>query len=236
MKFIVDLGTVAAAWQDATLRDLPCRRIEADEIHSFCYARRKNVPPERAGQFGYGDVWTWVAIDPETKLVVSWLLGDREAGVARAFMRDLASRLSGRIQLTTDGLRKYPDAVEVAFGGDVDYAALVKDFATDKEARSIVHQGNPDPERITTSYIERQNLTMRMGIRRYTRRTNAFSKKIENHGHMLAIHFLYYNFARSHMSLDGITPAQAVLLSLRRWQLADMVDLLESSKVQILET
>ena len=164
-----------------TLRDLPCRRIEADEIHSFCYARRKNVPPERAGQFGYGDIRTWVAIDPETKLVVSWLLGDREAGAARAFMRDLASRLSGRIQLTTDGLRKYPDAVEVAFGGDVDYAALVKDFATDKEARSIVHQGNPDPERITTSYIERQNPTMRMGIRRYTRRTNAFSKKIENH-------------------------------------------------------
>jgi hypothetical protein len=175
-KLLVELGAAATLYSDKALRDLPATRIECDEIWAFCYARPKNVPPEHEGEWGFGDVWTWVALDPDSKLVCTWLVGKRDAPDAQLFIADLARRLANRVQITTDGHRPYVDAIERAFGKDVDYAMLIKEYGVDPEAtrpapvvvlaeQKHVMQGAPDPEKISTSYVERQNLTMRMGMR-----------------------------------------------------------------------
>jgi len=240
VKLLAEVGAACSEYQDAVMRDLPCRRMQCDEIWSFCYSKEKNVPEDKKGAFGYGDVWTWTAIDAETKLVPCWLVGLRDSGYATEFVRDLASRLRNRIQLTTDGYKVYLEAVEDAFGGDIDYAMLVKMYGTAPETtaevryspavcmatRQTVIAGNPDRRHVSTSYAERQNLTMRMSMRRFTRLTNAFSKKIENLEAAVALHFMHYNFCRIHMSLR-ITPAMAAGISKRVWEISDIVALLE---------
>lgn len=214
------------------LRDLPCQRIQCDEIWSFCYAKQKNLPDELKGTFGYGDVWTWVALDADTKLVPCWHIGWRNADDAYTFTSDLADRLANRIQLTTDGHKVYLEAIESAFGSEIDYAMLVKLYGAEPmtEARYSppkciaaephVVQGKPEPKNISTSYVERQNLTMRMSMRRFTRLTNGFSKKVENLEHAVALHFMYYNFARPHKSLANAyprTPAMAAGITDHIW-------------------
>ena len=216
------------------MRNLPCTRLECDEIWSFVYSKAKNVPAEQ-GEFGYGDVWTWTAIDAKTKLVPCWHVGGRSGRDAWTFMKDLASRLSNRVQLTTDGHKPYLQAVEGAFGSEIDYATLTKLYgATEPESEARrrnspaecigtetrVVQGNPDTRHISTSYVERQNLTMRMSMRRFTLVTNAFSKKLENHMYALALHFVHYNFVRPHISLANPyprTPAMAAGLVDHIW-------------------
>ncbi len=238
LKLLVELGAVCAAYQNETLRDLPCKRVQVDEIWAFCYAKAKNVPAEMRGKFGVGDVWTFTAIDADTKLVPSFLVGSRDAGCATEFVQDLASRLANRIQLTSDGHKMYLSAVEEGFGGDVDFAQLIKVYGptptgdtryspaeclgTQKHAVT----GCPDAKHISTSYVERQNLTMRMSMRRFTRLTNGFSKKIENLIAAVAVHYMHYNFARPHMSLKGLTPAQAAGVADRRWSVEDIIGLL----------
>ncbi len=239
-KLLVDLGTVCSIHQDRLMRDLSCERIQCDEIWSFVGMKAKTVPVERRGEYGIGDVWTWVAIDPDTKLVPTWLVWDRGPESAIAFMVDLAGRLANRIQLTTDGHAGYADAVDEAFRGQVDYAMLMKEYGSDPKEerrfsppvvlseRRIIVNGNPDPDRISTSYVERQNLTMRMGMRRFTRLTNAFSKKVENHAAMVSLHFLYYNFGRPHGSLGKLTtPAMAAGLSDHVWTCDEIAGLLD---------
>lgn len=240
VKLLAQIGKACAEYQDEKLRHLGCRRIQCDEIWSFCYAKQKNVPFEKQGQFGYGDVWTWVAMCPDTKLVASWFVGSRGAGSAYVFMRDLASRLSNRIQLTTDGHRVYLDAVESAFGSEIDYSMLVKIYGTDSEpdtrysppeciaAKIVPIIGAPDPKHISTSHIERQNLTVRMQVRRFARLTNAFSKKIENHCHAVALHFMHYNFCRVHQTLR-VTPAMESGIADHVWTMEDLVSLLNSN-------
>ena len=237
---LVDLGRACAEYQDVTLRNLPCTRIECDEIWSFVYSKARNVPEEHRDEFGYGDVWTWTALDVDTKLVPTWLVGLRDGPDATAFLLDLAGRLANRVQLTTDGHSPYLQAVEAAFGKEVDYAMLVKVYGIDpneerrfsppvvlsEEVRII--NGNPDPSKISTSYVERQNLTMRMGMRRFTRLTNAFSKKVENHAAMVALHYMYYNFGRAHSSLGKLTtPAMAAGVSDHVWSCEEIARLVE---------
>jgi IS1 family transposase len=235
-KLLVDAGRVCADYQDKALRNLTCKRVQCDEIWSFCYAKEKNVPADKRGIFGYGDVWTWVAIDADTKLVPSFMIGTRGAQTAKRFMDDLASRLANRVQLTTDGHRVYLTAVEQAFGADVDYAMLVKIYGNDSAndtkyspaecigCQTVGVTGRPDPKHISTSFVERQNLTMRMSMRRFTRLTNGFSKKVENHAWMLAIHYMHYNFCRIHKSLR-VTPAMAAGISDHAWSLEEVVAL-----------
>jgi IS1 family transposase len=205
LKFVPEIGRACAEYQNRVFRNLSCKRLQCDEIWSFCYAKAKNVPDEKKGQFGYGDVWTWVAICADSKLVPCWLVGNRDAETANIFMEDLASRLANRVQLTTDGLKAYIDAVDGAFGINIDYAMLVKMYGESPEAkmqkrysppkfiasRKEAMTGNPDPKNISTSYAERQNLTMRMSMRRFTRLTNGFSKKVENHAHHVALHYMH---------------------------------------------
>ena len=235
-KLLLDVSTAVAAYQDHTLRDLPCKRIQCDEIWSFCYAKAKNVPEEKKGEWGYGDVWTWVALCADTKLVPSYLVGPRDAGAAYTFMQDLADRLQGRVQLTTDGHRPYLEAVEDAFGSEIDYAMLVKIYGADLQGdtryspaqclgtdRRII-QGDPDPDHVSTSHVERQNLTMRMSMRRFTRLTNAFSKKIQNHEAAVALHFMNYNFARIHKTLR-VTPAMEAGVADHVWTLEEIAGL-----------
>jgi IS1 family transposase len=236
-KLLRELGAACAKMQDEQLRNLPCKRVQCDEIWSFVYAKQKNVPADKQGQFGYGDVWTWVAIDADTKLVPSWRVGPRDAATAYEFMQDLAGRLRNRVQLTTDGHRPYLAAVEDAFGADIDYAMLVKIYGSSGEPDTRYSPakclgciptditGNPDPKHISTSYVERQNLTMRMSMRRFTRLTNAFSKKVEMHVAAIAFHYAYYNFAKIHQTLR-ITPAMAAGLTDRLWSIEDLVALL----------
>jgi IS1 family transposase len=236
-KLQVEIGAACSRYQSETLSNLPCRRVEVDEIWSFVYAKAKNVPQRLAGRFGVGDVWTFTAIDADSKLCVSWLVGPRDSATATEFMEDLAGRLSNRIQLSTDGLSTYLDAVDAAFGTDVDYAMIQKIYGTSEEhdrryspaicigAKKARVQGNPDPKHISTSYVERQNLTMRMSIRRFTRLTNAFSKKIENHVAAVALHFMHYNFARIHQSLR-VTPAMAAGIADHPWEIEEIVALL----------
>ncbi len=243
LRLLVDLGDACASYQDKMLRNLDCQRLQVDEIWAFCYAKAKNVPADKRGTFGFGDVWTFCAIDADTKLVPSFLVGSRDSGCATELMQDLAGRLRGRAQITTDGHDMYPIAVEDAFGGNVDFYQLVKFYAnapsgpetryspadcTGCSKRPIV--GDPAERHISTSFIERQNLTVRMSIRRFTRLTNAFSKKIENHAAHVAIHFFFYNFCRPHATLGGQTPAQAAGVDSRRWSIADLVGLLDNPK------
>ena len=233
VKLQVEAGYAYADYQDRVFHDLTCRRIQVDEIWAFCYAKAKNVPANRRGQFGYGDVWTWVAIDADTKLIPSFTVGNRDAASARILIEDLASRLKCRIQLTSDGLRVYLEAVEGAFGSEIDYAMLIKTYesaqeetryspaeCTNCERKPVM--GHPDPKHISTSYIERQNLSMRMQIRRFTRLTNAFSKKWENHYAALSLYFAYYNFVRIHQTLR-VTPAMESGLTDHVWTLKELL-------------
>jgi IS1 family transposase len=241
-KLLVELGAACSDYLDAHLVNLPCKRVQVDEIWSFCYAKAKNVTPKIAAKNpSAGDVWTWVAIDADTKLIPSWIIGPRDGVTARIFVSDLAGRLANRIQLTSDGLSVYLQAVERAFRGQVDYAQLIKVYGETSEGqkryspaecigcerKTVV--GQPDPEHISTSYIERQNLTIRMGLRRFTRLTNAFSKKIENHTAALAIFYMHYNFVRIHQSLR-ITPAMAAGVTARLWSIEDLVGLLADNE------
>jgi IS1 family transposase len=233
-KLLVELGEACTRYQHETLRNLVVRRVQADEIWSFVGAKDKNVPAERKGEFGVGSVWTWTAIDAETKLCISWLVSTRDAGAAHEFMSDVASRIRTKVQLTTDGLKVYLSAVEDAFGGDVDYATLTKIYGADPNGEkryspaqclgcvAEVVQGTPDPKHINTSYVERQNLTMRMSMRRFTRLTNAFSKKVENHAAAVALYFMYYNFARIHQTLR-VTPAMAAGVTDHVWGIEEFV-------------
>lgn len=241
-KLLVDLGSACTLYQDRALRDLPSQRIECDEIWSFVYAKERNVPEQMQDIEGVGDVWTWVALDPDTKIVPTWLVGERSPDDCQAFLFDLADRLRYRVQLTTDGFGSYLEAVEQAFGADVDFAQLIKYYGADPaddrkfSPPVVIDQtvrrvtGDPDPDHISTSYIERQNLTMRMGMRRFTRLTNAFSKKVENHAASVALHFMYYNFARPHQSLKDPyprTPAMAAGVSDHVWSCEEIAALLD---------
>ncbi len=240
-KLLVDAGEACARYQHETLRNLTCRKIQCgDEIWNFCYSKQKNVPPDKAGVLGYGDVWTWVAIDADTKLVPSFLVGSRDGMHAAHFVADLAARLTHRVQLTTDGHKPYLEAVEGAFGGEVDYAMLVKLYGpvpgNTAEARyspgdctgirKDVITGSPDPKAISTSFSERQNLTMRMRMRRFTRLTNAFSKKLANLEAAVSLHFMHYNFVRRHQTLR-LTPAMAAGVTRKMMSLEDLVDLID---------
>lgn len=237
-KLLVDVGHACARYQHDVMRNLPCQRFELDEIWSFCSMKEKNIPEERKDEWGIGDVWTWVAIDAETKLVPCFLVGLRDAEHATHFVKDLADRLTNRVQLTTDGLRVYLTAVEAAFAGNVDYAMLIKVYGRPQgeETRYSPPQcigceeriisGSPDEELISTSYIERQNLTMRMRMRRFTRLTNAFSKKIENLEHAIALHFMHYNFVRRHQTLR-MPPALKAGVTDHLWTIEEIVSLAE---------
>lgn len=244
LKLLKDVGEACAAFEHKALHNLPCKHIQCDEIWSFCYAKEKNVPVSKKGQFGFGDVWTWTALDADTKLVCSWMLGDRSAVTAKVFMQDLAMRLANRVQLTTDGYRPYLDAVDSAFGINVDYSMLVKMYGNDRESgearyspadcigcRRVEITGNPDPRKVSTSYVERNNLTLRMQMRRFTRLTNAHSKKIENLGHALALHFVHYNFCRIHQTLR-VTPAMEARIADHVWSIEEIVGLLDTTKIQ----
>ena len=241
-KLLVNVGETCAAYHDETVREVETRRVQCDEIWAFCYAKDKNVRAAKAAPKGAGDVWTWTAIDSDSKLILAYEIGDRSGATAIEFMSDLRSRLANRVQLTTDGHRAYLEAVEGAFGGDVDFAQLVKIYgeSADKKrhehkyspsgcmgTRKTVVAGEPDRSHISTSYVERQNLTMRMGMRRFTRLTNGFSKKLENHLHHLSFYFVYYNFIRKHKSL-GTTPAVVAGLTETARNMEWLVDLMDS--------
>ncbi len=236
-KLLQDAGAACLAYQDEHLQNLPCKRVQCDEIWSFVYSKQKNVPQEMQDHFGVGDVWTWVAMCADTKIVPCWHVDNRGAAAAKSFIDDLASRLANRVQLTTDGHRVYADAVEGAFHGDVDYAMLVKIYGGDKcqekryspanyeGAKKQIMGGNPDQNHISTSYIERQNLTMRMSMRRFTRLTNGFSKKLDNHMHAISLHYMYYNFGRIHKSLR-ISPAMEAGITDHLWSLEEIAGLI----------
>lgn len=239
-KLIVDLGTACALYQNEALRNLPCKRLQLDEIWSFCYMKQKNVAPWREGVLGYGDVWTWTAICADTKIVPTWLVGQRSAFYARKFIEDLSGRLAVRPQITTDGLKLYIKPIENAFGSEVDYSMLVKlygeAYGNQQERRYSSGQccgtitgtvcGDPDPAHVSTSFVERQNLTMRMSMRQFTRLTNGFSKKVENHEHAIAIHYMFYNFGRIHKTLR-VTPAMEAGVSDHVWTLEEIAKLAE---------
>jgi len=247
LRLLVAVGDACLDYQNRVMVNLPCKRLQADEVWSFCYSKTKNVPSEKKGQFGYGDVWTWTVIDADTKLIPTWRVGGRDAGTAHDLMMDLAPRLRGRVQLTTDGLRSYMDAVEDAFGIDIDYAQLVKIYGENTKEKQrryspavclgtqrTVIQGNPDKEQISTSYVERHNLTIRMSMRRFTRLTNAFSKKLENHVHALAVFFMFYNFCRVHQTLR-VTPAMEAGIADHVWTVEEIVGLVQEGDVVILK-
>jgi IS1 family transposase len=242
-KLLKDAGEAFMAYHDANVRNVKAKRVQCDEIWSFCQMKEKNVPAAQRGQYGVGDVYTWTGIDSESKLILSWLVGRRDGEYAKAFIDDLAGRLAGRVQLTTDGHKAYLAAVEDAFGANIDYAMLVKIYGpaagAAQERRYSPAEccgaikgtvcGNPDEKHISTSHVERQNLSMRMGMRRFTRLTNGFSKKIENHEYALAIYFMHYNFVRIHQSLR-VTPAMAGGVSDKLWSLDDLVALIETNE------
>lgn len=246
LRLLVSVGEACAAYQNDAIRNLSSKRIQADEVWSFVGAKDKNVPEEKRGQFGIGSVWTWTAMDADSKLMISWLVGTRDAGAAWEFMQDLAGRVKNRIQLTTDGHGAYLSAVEDAFGGAIDYAMLVKLYGagpaeagrysppvcTGSTVKKI--EGKPDPKHISTSYVERGNLTIRMGLRRFTRLTNAFSKKVENHCHALAMFFMFYNFARVHQTLR-VTPAMEAGIADHVWTVEEIVGLVQEEDVVILK-
>lgn len=235
-RILVDVGTACAEFHDKAVRNLPCKRVQCDEIWSFVGAKQKNTPEDRKAAGDMGDVWTWTALCADTKLIASYAVGRRDALAASHFIADLRDRLANRIQLTTDGNRLYVDAVEKAFGADIDYAMLVKIYGEAPEGQRRysppevietkiqVVQGNPDKGQVSTSLVERQNLTMRMSMRRFTRLTNAFSKKLDNHEHAIALHFMYYNFGRIHKSLR-VTPAMQAGIADHIWSLEEIAAL-----------
>jgi IS1 family transposase len=240
-KLLVDAGKVCAAFHDEKVRDVKASRVQVDEIWSFTYAKAKNLAKAKAAPAIAGDTWTWTAIEADTKLIVSWLVGGRDSEYAMAFMDDLRSRLSNRVQLTSDGHKAYLEAVEGAFGGDVDYAMINKLYGTSPESakgryspaecigvRKERIEGDPDWHHVSTSYAERQNLSMRMHMRRFTRLTNAFSKRFENHVHALAIYFVFYNFVRIHKTLR-VTPAMAAGVTDRLWSMEDIAELVDAA-------
>lgn len=241
-KLLDDVGQICAAYHDTSVRGVASKRVQVDEIWSFTYAKQKNVPTAKAAPESAGDTWTWTAIDADSKLVLSWLVGGRDSEYASAFMQDVAFRLASRVQLTSDGHRPYLEAVEGAFGADVDYAVLQKIYGTPIDGQKRYSppecigvqvrtvEGNPDPKYISTSYVERQNLTMRMHMRRFTRLTNGFSKKVEQHANAVALHFMYYNFCRIHKSLR-MTPAMAAGVTDRLWEVSDIVALVEDKEL-----
>jgi IS1 family transposase len=241
-KLLVDAGKACAAFHDEKVRGVKARRVQVDEIWSFTAAKQKNVATMKSPVEGAGDTWTWTAIEAETKLLITWLVGGRDSDYAIAFMDDLRDRLANRVQLTSDGHRAYLEAVEGAFGGDVDYAQLVKLYGAVSDsakgryspaecigARKERIEGSPDPKHISTSFAERQNLTMRMQMRRFTRLTNAFSKKFENHMHMVALYTVWYNFVKQHKSLKGLSPAMAAGLSETLWSMTNLAELIDAS-------
>jgi IS1 family transposase len=233
-KLLVEAGEACLILHDDTVRNVKASRIQCDEIWSFCHAKAKNVATAKAAPEGAGDVWTWTAIDADTKLIVSYFVGDRSGESAMVLMDDLQARLANRVQLTTDGHKAYLEAVEGAFGSDVDFAQLVKLYGPTITApgryspaectgiKKIRREGNPDIAHVSTSYVERQNLTMRMSMRRFTRLTNAFSKKLDNHIHALALYFVFYNFTRIHKTLR-VSPAMAAGITDRLWSLEDVI-------------
>lgn len=237
LKLLADVGEACALYQDRVMNGLKIKRVECDEIWSFVGMKQKNVPAELDGVFGYGDVYTWTAIDADTKLIPCWHVGTRDIESAKLFINDLASRLDGRVQLTSDGHKAYVTAIEGAFGGDIDYAQIIKIYgnegATKNDARRYSPAvctgsekrrvtGNPDMEKVSTSYVERQNLTMRMHMRRFTRLTNGFSKKLENHMHSISLYFMYYNFCKIHKTLR-VTPAMEAGITDYVWDLEDVI-------------
>lgn len=246
-KLLNDLGTAVSAYMDAAFRNLAIGRVECDEIWAFCYAKQKNVPEDFRDTPGYGDVWTWVAIDADTKLVPSFLVGERTTEDCYTFLADLRDRMppGNRIQLSTDGFGSYPVVVDALWRDNIDYAQIIKDYTEAPEAERRryspakckvvevnVLAGDPDPMKISTSYVERNNLTMRMGMRRFTRLTNGFSKKVENHAHAVALHFAHYNLCRPHQTLSGkgrgkVTPAMAAGIEDYPWSLTQLCELLE---------
>lgn len=242
VKLLAQVGRACSVFQDRAFRGLSCKRIQCDEVWSFVGAKEKNTTEETKAK-GWGDCWTWTAIDADTKLIPCWYVGTRDAGAAYHFMHDLAARLAHRVQLTTDGYKPYLVAVEDAFGPDVDYAQLVKIYGEGPKtearyspaqcmgARKAVVSGAPEYGHVSTSHVERSNLTIRMGNRRFTRLTNAFSKKVENHEHMLALFFCFYNFCRVHQSLR-VTPAMAAGVSTRVWEISDIVALIDSANAE----
>lgn len=240
-KLMVDAGEACAAFHNETVRNVEAKRVQCDEIWSFCYAKAKNVEAAKAAPDDAGDVWTWTALDADSKLIISYLVGGRDGSYAAEFVDDVAQRLAGRVQLTTDGHKAYLDAVAGAFEGEVDYAQLVKIYGEPKGKpqerryspgdcagiRKDVITGNPDEADINTSFVERQNLTMRMSMRRFTRLTNAFSKKIDNHIHSLSLYFVHYNFVRIHKSLK-VTPAMAAGITDELLDMEDIVKLIDA--------
>jgi IS1 family transposase len=239
IKLLEDAGQAFSDYQDRVLMNLPCRQVQVDEAWAFCYAKQKNVPTTKKAPEGAGDIWTWVGLDADTKLAASFYVGGRDSEAAEIFINDLAKRLANRVQLTSDGHRPYLQAVEGAFGSAIDYAVLVKVYGEAPEGQrryspavcTGAHkhriEGKPDPKHVSTSFVERQNLSMRMGNRRMTRLTNAFSKKAENHVHMMAIYFMHYNFVRIHQTLK-VTPAMAAGVTKHLWEMSDIVDVLEA--------
>jgi len=238
-KLLINAGNACIAYHDEHVRGLSSKRVQCDEIWAFCYAKQKNVLYAKKAPDSAGDIWTWTAIDADSKLIVSWLVGARDAEYANVFMQDVADRLTNRVQLTTDGHIPYLEAVEGAFGAAVDFAQLVKMYGTAPDAemrysppvcvgtKKDVFEGAPDKKHISTSYVERQNLSMRMGMRRFTRLTNAFSKKFENHCHSLALYFTYYNFVKIHGSLR-MSPAMAAGVTDRLWEIEDLVEVVDA--------
>lgn len=244
MSLGVDAGQACAEFQDQALRNLTCKRIQCDEIWAFCHAKDKNLPADKQGKFGYGSVWTWTALDADTKLIASWMVGPRDVAAATEFICDLEGRLANHVQLTTDGHKPYLEAIDYAFSGNIDYAMLIKIYGESGEPekryspaqcvgieqRTI--SGNPDRKHVSTSYVERQNLTMRMHIRRFTRLTNGHSKKLANHIAAVSLHFMFYNFVRIHQTLR-VTPAMAAGITDRVWEISDIVRLLEEREERL---
>jgi IS1 family transposase len=237
-RMLISAGTACAEYMDKTMRNLPCKVLQVDEIWSFIGCKERNLPESLRGSLDYGDSWTWVCIDAESKLIPTFYVGKRDAVSARMFLHDVAERLAHRVQLTTDGLKAYLEAVQGAFGSEIDFAMLVKLYGQPKDTPERVYSppictgtrrrrimGNPDRNLISTSYAERQNLTMRMSMRRFTRLTNAFSKKFANHAHALAIYFMHYNFCRIHQSLR-VTPAMEAGIADHVWSLEEIINLL----------